>query len=104
MFRRNTDTTPQKRPFSLKTSQIKEDIEAACICEDQRNMLFYALDEKPPQENKLAKMEEFLTGTNNLETVYETLRLLIKDVEKVSKEVSDSVEEIKSKTEVIKNI
>lgn len=103
MFRKST-SQPQTRPFSLTTSEIIQDISAICTCEEQRNMLYYCLDEKPPQEYKFAKMEEFLTGSNNLESVDENLQELIKKLETVCEEIGESVEEIKSKIEKIRKI
>ncbi|CAH1104514.1 unnamed protein product [Psylliodes chrysocephalus] len=97
MFKRNN--LPQKKKLSLSTEEIKNDIEAVWSCEEQRNMLYYCLDEKPPlEEYKLAKMEEFLTGSNNLESVHETLKNLVQDVQKLTDEINSSVNEIKNRT------
>ncbi|CAG9854964.1 unnamed protein product [Phyllotreta striolata] len=97
MFKKSN--APQKRTLSLTTDQIKEDIEAVWPHDEQRNMLYYCLDEKPPVEYKLSKMEEFLTGSNNLESVQESLKDLVKEVEKLTNEISDNLTGIKKKIE-----
>ncbi|KAG5883840.1 hypothetical protein JTB14_033761 [Gonioctena quinquepunctata] len=100
MFKRNT--LPQRKPFSFSVAHIIEDVDAICVSEEQQNKLFLCLDEKPPQENKFSQMEEFLKGTNNLESVHETLKALVEEVDNLSSGISKTVNDLKIRAATVK--
>lgn len=100
MFKRST--VPQRKPFNLPKEDIMEDIEVLRQCEEQRNKLFWCLDEKPSQEHTFSRLEEFLKGTNNLEDISSTLTNLLKEVDQLKEEISQNTEEIKNKVNSIK--
>lgn len=78
-----------------------EDIETISVNEEQRNKLFFCLEEKPPFENRFVKLEEFLKGTTNLENVTEILTFLEKDLTNICEEINSTTSRIKS---VSKNV
>lgn len=96
MFKRNA--IPQRKPFCLSKDEIMEDIERIHGNEDQRNKLYYCLDEKPPHDNRLKKLEEFLKGNVDLEGVSGNLQTLTDDLERLGQEINQQVIEIKTKT------
>lgn len=92
MFKKSASSR-QKICFSPK--QIIDDLERIQNNEE-RYKLYYCLDEKPPQENKLTNIREFLNGSHHLqETVY--------DLEKLVKELDDSSTELNSQIGVLSN-
>ncbi|KAJ8934650.1 hypothetical protein NQ314_013249 [Rhamnusium bicolor] len=102
MFKRNT--VPQRKPCSFSKEQIIEDIKTISENEDERNKLFLCLEEKPPQDHKFSKLEEFLKGTNNLEDISETLADLVHDVDELKKQIKESIEDLKTKASTVNMI
>ncbi|CAH0558295.1 unnamed protein product [Brassicogethes aeneus] len=92
---------PQRKAFSMTKEKFIEDINALSTSEEERNKLYYCLDEKPPQEAKFGKLEDFLRGSNDLEVVSEDLETLLKEVNKLSKEVKGTLQSIKDESNMI---
>lgn len=97
MFKKNT--IPQRKKFSMTKNQIMDDIERIHTNEDQRNKLYYCIDEKPPHDNRLKKLEEFLTGEVSLQSVAKDLENMTTDLETLSQEIHQQVENLKTKSE-----
>lgn len=96
-------SVPERKPFSLNVEKIIEDIESIKHSEEERNKLYYCLDEKPPQENKFTKLEDFMRGSNDLESVSENLEDLVDEVSKLTKDVRQTVIKIKEESNRILN-
>lgn len=96
MFKRNTNQ--QRKPFCLLKDEIIEDIERIHTNEDQRNKLYYCLDEKPPHDNHLKKLEEFLKGNVDLESISDHLLTLTQNLERLTQEICEQVDQIKTKS------
>lgn len=97
MFKKNV--IPQRKPFCLQKEQIMEDIERIHTNEDQRNKLYYCLDEKPPYDKRFKNLEEFLKGNVDLESVSDNLQTLTEELEILRKGVQEQVYNIKTKSE-----
>ncbi|RZC38374.1 hypothetical protein BDFB_003168 [Asbolus verrucosus] len=97
MFRK-ANTIPERNKFCLTKEQIIEDIEAICHTEDQRNKLYYCIDEKPPQEHKFEKIEEFLKGTQDLERNSNILLGLKNEIENLQRQTAEWVTSLKEAT------
>ncbi|KAJ8920573.1 hypothetical protein NQ315_004712 [Exocentrus adspersus] len=111
MFKRND--LPQRELFKISKEELMEDIGA--ITNNQSgaykhfdyklhkdpdapaNKLYWCLDQKPPQEYRFSQLEEFLTGTNNLEVVSETLVHRIEELEQIKNDITEAVEDVKQK-------
>lgn len=101
MFKKKT--VPDKKPFSLRKDEIMADIERIYTNEDQRNKLYYCLDDKPPHDDRFKKLDEFLKGNVDLESVSDNLESLTEELEKLSREIREQLEQIRTKSAGFKN-
>lgn len=102
MFKKHV--IPQRKPFCLTKDEIMEDIERIHTNEDQRNKLYYCLDEKPTYDKRFKNLDEFLKGEVDLESISDDLQIMIEDLERLKEEIRDKVHNIKMKsTEALKN-
>lgn len=102
MFKKNV--VPQRKPFSITKEELMEDIERIHSNEDQRNKLYYCLDEKPPYDKRIKNIEDFLKGEVDLESASDNLRTVTAELDKLKEEIREKVSNIKVKSaEALKN-
>ncbi|KAJ8982026.1 hypothetical protein NQ317_007736 [Molorchus minor] len=92
MFKKNL---PHKEPFNAKKEQFMKDIAILTENEIHSNKLFLCLDEKPQQEYRFSKLEEFLKGTSNLEDISKSITDLIDEVQQLKQQISENVNDLK---------
>ncbi|KAJ3655127.1 hypothetical protein Zmor_014266 [Zophobas morio] len=97
MFRR-TSTMPQRIKFCLTTEQIISDIEAVYRNEEQRNTLYFCLDQVPPKEHNFERIEEFLKGTQDLERSSNILDGLKCELDNLQQDIMNRISTLKQRS------
>lgn len=91
-----SSSLPQLPKVSITAQEIMDDIEIISANEEYRNKLYICINEKPPQqEQKFARIEDYLKGTQDLEEVSNTLQELSEKACMLQEELTEKVEEIK---------
>ncbi|KAK9883695.1 hypothetical protein WA026_001882 [Henosepilachna vigintioctopunctata] len=89
-----SDPPVSKFKISLRKECVVADVRNICNNSNAKHELFSCINDKPEQEQKFDKIEQFLRGSIVLEQVSEELSSLVDDVKKLEQNVKRSVDQI----------